>query len=98
MTSNMFIFVRFHTRPGNEAALKDALQEVLVPTRHESGCISIHSFQSHYDPQLFFIHSRWEDAAAFKLHRGLPHTQKFVGRVVPLIDHPFDLTRTEQIG
>lgn len=98
MEPNMFIFIRFHTKPGNEADLADALQEVLVPTRKEAGCISIHAFRSNDDLQLFFIHSRWKDAAAFKHHRGLSHTQHFVGRVVPLIDHPFDLARTEQIG
>jgi len=28
----------------------------------------------------------------------LPHTVRFVARVESLIDHPFDVTRTERIG
>jgi quinol monooxygenase YgiN len=50
------------------------------------------------DPQLFYIHSRWKDEAAFEVHAGLPHTVRFLARVQPLIDHPLDVTRTEQIG
>jgi quinol monooxygenase YgiN len=44
------------------------------------------------------IHSRWEDEAAFEDHAGLPHTERFLERVEPLIDHPLDVTRTERIG
>ncbi|MGH2670087.1 MAG: putative quinol monooxygenase, partial [bacterium] len=49
-------------------------------------------------PQLFYIHSRWKDEAAFENHAGLPHTVRFLERVQPLIDHPLDVTRTEQIA
>jgi quinol monooxygenase YgiN len=50
------------------------------------------------DPRLFYIHSRWQDEAAFERHAGLPHTVRFVGRVESLIDHPLDVIRAEQIG
>jgi quinol monooxygenase YgiN len=38
------------------------------------------------------------DEAAFDHHAGLPHTRRFIERVVALIDHPLDITRAEQIG
>ena len=44
------------------------------------------------------IHSRSKDGAAFELHAGLPHTVRMVSRVEPLIDHPFEATRAEQIA
>ena len=64
----------------------------------EPGCLSIHHFRSIPDPQLFYIHSRWKDEAAFERHAGLPHTVRFLERVEPLIDHPLDVARTEQIA
>ncbi|PYN53771.1 MAG: hypothetical protein DMD94_17380 [Candidatus Rokuibacteriota bacterium] len=67
-------------------------------TSSEEGCLGIHAFRSIRDPQLFYIRSRWKDEAAFEIHSGLPHTIRFVERVEPLIDHPFDVTRAEQIG
>ena len=93
----LFIFARFHARSGCEATIAAALQEVLTPTREEPGCMAVHAFRALRDPQLFFIHSRWKDEAAFERHAGLPHTVRFLDRVEPLIDHPHDIVRTEQI-
>jgi quinol monooxygenase YgiN len=56
--TEMFFFARFHASPGNEQAVADALLDVLAPSREESGCLSIHAFQSIHDPRLFYIHSR----------------------------------------
>jgi quinol monooxygenase YgiN len=94
----LFIFARFRARPGNEGAVAAAILDGLAPTRAEPGCISSHGFRSIRDPQLFFIHSRWKDQAAFELHATLPHTVRFIERVEPLIDHPLDVNRTQQIS
>jgi quinol monooxygenase YgiN len=94
----LFIFARFHARPGNEGAVADAVLDVLAPTHQEPACLGIHAFRSIRDPQLFYIHSRWIDEAGFENHATLPHTQRFVDRVEPLIDHPLDVARTQQIG
>ena len=94
----LFIFARFHARPGNEAAVSEALLEVVAPSREEPGCLSIHAFRSVRDPRLFYIHSRWKDETAFETHAGLPHTVSFIDRVATLIDHPLDVTRAARIG
>jgi quinol monooxygenase YgiN len=94
----LFIFARFRARPGNEAAVADALLDILAPTREEPACLNIHAFRSIRDPQLFYIHSRWIDEAGFENHATLPHTQRFVERVEPLIDHPLDVNRAQEIG
>ena len=77
----VFIFARFHARPGQGSAVADALLEVVAPSRAEPGCLSIHVFRSIRDPQLFYIHSRWKDEAAFESHAGLSHTVRFLDRV-----------------
>ena len=94
----LFIFARFHARPGSEDAVAGAMLDTVKPTRAEPGCLSIHAFRSVRDPRLFYIHSRWTDEAAFDHHAGLPHTARFIERVTPLIDHAVDVTRSEQIG
>lgn len=93
----LYIFARFHARPGLEDAVAEALREVVVPTRAEPGCLAVHAFRSTRDPRLFYIHSRWTDEAAFERHAGLPHTVRFLARVPPLIDHPLDINRAEQL-
>ena len=95
---NLFVFGRFHARPGNEGAVDEALRDVVVPSRAEAGCLSIQAFLSTRDPRLFYIHSRWVDEAAFDHHAGLPHTVRFIERVQALIDHPLDVTRAVLVG
>ena len=94
----LFIFARFHARPGSEGAVAAALRDVVAPSREEPGCLSIHAFRSIRDPQLLYIHSRWKDEGAFESHAGLPHTVRFLERMESLIDHPLEVTRAERIG
>ena len=89
----LYIFGRFHARAGQENAVAKALREVAGPTREEPGCLAYGAFRSTRDPQLFYVHSRWIDEAAFDRHAGLPHTVRFLATVEPLIDHPLDVTR-----
>ncbi len=54
----LFSFVRFHVRAGQERALEEALREIVPASREEAGCLEIHAFRSTRDAQLFYIHSR----------------------------------------
>ena len=94
----LFIFARFRACAGHERAVEAALREVIVPSSEEPGCVSIGAFHSTRDRQLFYIHSRWKDEAAFETHAGLPHTVRFLERVAPLLEHPLDITRAERLG
>jgi quinol monooxygenase YgiN len=94
----LFIFARFHAREGQAEAVAAALRDVVAPSRRESGCVAIGAYRSTRDPRLFYIHSRWVDEAAFEAHAKLPHTVRFLERIQPLIDHPFEATRAKPIG
>ena len=91
------IFGRFHARPGQAEAVAQAIREVGGPTRAEPGCLSIQAYRSVQDADLFYIHSRWTDEAAFEVHAALPHTVRFVSLVEPLIDHPLSVSRTRPL-
>jgi quinol monooxygenase YgiN len=95
---DQYVFVRLHSREGEETAVEEALREVTGPSRDEPGCLSFHIFRSMRDRRLFYIHSRWVDEAAFQAHAELPHTVRFLQRVDALLDQPRDVTRTEMIG
>jgi len=94
----LYIFARFHARPGQEKAVGEALAECMIPTRAEAGCLSGQVFRSIRDPLLFYVHSRWRNEAAFERHAEEPHTVRMLARVEPLIDHPLDVTRSTPIG
>jgi quinol monooxygenase YgiN len=95
--SELAIFGRFRARPSEAQALAEAIAAVLPPTRAEPGCLAIEAFRSTRDPDLFFIHSRWLDEAAFDLHAGLAHTLAFLDCAGSLIDHPLDIQRTRAL-
>jgi quinol monooxygenase YgiN len=96
MSSEIFIFARFHAKEGLQQAVAESIREVLGPTRQEPGCLSIHAYSAAQDPRLWYIHSHWTDEAAFDHHTQLPHTLRFVEKVQALIDHPLDVTRTSR--
>ncbi len=91
------VFVRLHAREGEESGVEAALREVAGPTREEAGCLSFHTFRSVRDRRLFYIHSRWVDAAAFQRHAELAHTVRFLERVDKLLDQAREVTRTERM-
>lgn len=93
--TELFLFARFHARPGCEAALRDAIREVAEPTKQEAGCISYQAFQSVRESGEFYIHSRWRNREAFDFHASLPHTEHFVSIAETLIDHPLSVSLTE---
>ena len=93
----LFIFARFHARPGQDTRVEGALRKVIASTRQEPGCVSIHAFRSIRNVSLFYIHSCWVDEAAFDNHVSLPHTAQFVEEMELLIDHELDTTRASLI-
>ena len=94
----IYVFVRFRAQPAKAAALEEALRDVVPASGKEEGCLNIHAFRSIRDPQVFYIHSRWKDEAAFDIHARLPHTVRFIERAEPLLDHEIQAQRCELIG
>ena len=94
----LYVFVRLHSRLGNEETVRSALARVATASRGEPGCVSMQAFQSARDPQRFFIHSVWKDADAFDRHATLPHTLEFMETVDRLVDEPREVIRTSRIA
>ena len=94
---HLYIFARFHAVTGCEPGVEQALMKVLEPSRAEDGCLGIHAFRSIRDDRLFYVHSKWQDEAAFNRHAELAHTLRFVDEVTPLIDHPLQAIRTHML-
>ena len=93
----IFVFARLHARPGKRREVHQAIFDVQAPTRAEPGCRSYGAFQSVRDADEFYIHSCWQDMAAFDHHAELAHTKRFVETVEPLLDDPFKVTLAERL-
>jgi quinol monooxygenase YgiN len=90
--------VRFEAIAGKDAEFRRELLRVVEASRTESGCLTIHAFESLREPPVFAIHSEWADEAAFELHTQLAHTVRFVEAAKVLLAHPIEGLRSRQIG
>ena len=93
----VFVFARLHARAGKRSELQHAIHAVQGPTRAEPGCLAYGAFRSVRDLDEFYIHSRWQDMAAFERHAELPHTIHFLASIEPLLDHSFKAALAEQL-
>jgi quinol monooxygenase YgiN len=94
----IYIFAKFHVREGMEPKAEEALREVVKASREEPGCVQIHGYRGIKDGRVYYIHSTWKDTAAFELHATLPHTVRFLERIVAWSDQERDVKRTERIA
>ena len=67
--------VTFQALPGKEAELREALTEVLTPTRKEEGCLFYDLHVAADDPSKFLFHESWASQVHHAAHDGTPHIQ-----------------------
>jgi quinol monooxygenase YgiN len=79
--------VLFQARPGKEAELKQALTDVLAPTRQEDGCIFYDLHVAADDPAKLLFHESWTTDAHHDAHDRTPHIQALRARIGDL-SHP----------
>ncbi len=95
---SMHFLVRFEATPAKEPDFREALRQVLEPTRAEPGCIAILAFETLRPPIVFAIHSEWVDEAAFELHTQLPHTIRFLAAAEALLTQPVEGLRVREVN
>ena len=74
-------FVYLEAKPGRQAELQAALQEIVSSTRAEDGPACYDLFQSEADPTRFVIYEGWDSQEALDRHSRSP---RFLGQVAAL--------------
>jgi len=92
------IVATFQARPGKETALRDALTDMLVPTRKEPGCINYDLHVSADDPARFLMHENWRSKADIDAHMKSAHVAALIPRVGDLCAVPPEIKIWERIG
>ncbi|QGZ38050.1 quinol monooxygenase YgiN [Pseudoduganella flava] len=80
--SNLIIVATLAAKPGQEAAIRAALEAMLAPSRAEPGCVR---YELHVDqsvPSRFTMLEEWLGDEAFAIHEASPHFQNFLTDVV----------------
>ena len=64
-------------KPGCEDKLLAMLQELLAPTRAETGCINYDLHRSDDEAGTFLFHEAWESRSLWEAHMQSPHLVAF---------------------
>ncbi|HTN49252.1 MAG TPA: hypothetical protein VMK32_07470 [Burkholderiaceae bacterium] len=89
----LFLFARFHARPGCQAALRNAITTVEGATP----AASITGPAGSSAPRAKSLHSRWCDRAALELQATLPRTVQFLSCTEALIAQVLSVSPTEPV-
>lgn len=73
---------------GHEAVVRQALLDMLAPSRRESGCLCYNLHESKSTPGLFIFYEQWASQAAFDAHLETPHFQGLDAKLVGCTEPP----------
>ncbi|WP_227396045.1 putative quinol monooxygenase [Jeotgalibacillus aurantiacus] len=60
-------------KEGHEAALREVVQDVVAPSRLESGCVLYTLHESTENEGTFVFYEKWADQEAFEAHMNSEH-------------------------
>jgi len=91
------VYGRFKAKPGKADELRQALVELMTPTRQEAGCISYQMHQNAADAGEFMSYELWRSQADIDQHMQTPYVAAVVARAEELIVLPFELSNWKML-
>lgn len=76
-TKPFVLVVEFTAKPGKEAALKDILTTLVLPTLKEPGCLEYRLHTSLNNPRQFMFYEIWASREAHAMHGKTAHMAKW---------------------
>lgn len=74
------VIAYFYAKPEKLHELEKILQEFVVRTRQEPGCIDYHLHQADDDPNVFVFYENWRTRSDWNLHNQKPFLTSFLNR------------------
>jgi quinol monooxygenase YgiN len=90
------VIARAVARKGKENQLRSLLQDMLVPTRAEEGCLSYELFESDSKGRFYFDEA-WESQAALDKHIATPHFKHLEQNMSESMEGPFEVNMLTRI-
>lgn len=88
------LFVKFHVKPGKNAAFEAAFRRMQQSMReHEPGNVYYDLFVTVENPQLYVIMERYRDAEAVTAHGQSEHLKTVLAELRDLMDGPIEPQR-----
>jgi quinol monooxygenase YgiN len=75
MDQKIYMFAKFHAKPGKREEVNQRLQEMVVLTNKEPGCVFYHLHVDREVPEIFYFMECWADQQALDFHMKTPYVQ-----------------------
>lgn len=80
------VTAKWTAREGREDDVKQAILELIEPSRAEPGNLLYHPTQDPENPRVFFLFECYEDERAYRAHGQSEHFQRLAaGHAIPLL-------------
>lgn len=96
--SLLTVVASMKAKPGKEAALREALEGLIAPTRAEEGNVNYDLHQGVQDSAVFYLYENWRSAEDLDAHLQTPPLTAFVQRLDELLDGELHIERLQRIG
>ena len=73
--SDLDVVAVLTAKPGSESVVRQALEDLVPPTREEDGCVSYSLYASAADSAVFITVEKWRSQADLDAHMQTPHIQ-----------------------
>lgn len=98
MTKPFTVMVVLEAKPGKEVEMKNALLELVEPSRHEKTCLEYRLHQDVNNSGKFFLYENWESAAAHQAHFLKPYILDFADKLGDWLAKPYEAILAEELA
>ncbi len=80
------VIARWVARPGEEQAVRAAVEALVEPSRAEPGNLAYEPHSDPSDPRVFLLYERYVDEAAYRAHGESEHFRHAAEHALPLLE------------
>jgi quinol monooxygenase YgiN len=84
MQQALVIVATITANSGHADTVRNALLQVVPPSRTEAGCVKYELHVDQKDPNRFVMLEEWTSQAALDVHMATPHFQQLAASIGPL--------------
>jgi len=92
----LHLAVSLTAKPGQESALRAALEALLQPSRADDGCLQYDLHTDRENPRHLFLYERWRDEAAWRAHMETAHLKRF-GEISPELTENWTVYQLDKV-
>jgi quinol monooxygenase YgiN len=97
MSGTVRVVAKVAALPGKSDEVREALCELIEPTRREAGCLTYELWQNKSDPTDFTFVEERESDAALQAHAVSEHLKVAAAKLKNLVQRPTDVRRYDLV-